>query len=143
MVHKTVFFLFMTKFFYSHCRKDTEPLYHYLMYSLVSLLSGIYPLPAMHSLLVALYVTEYLTGINQKYNWCSRFGLQTQNQIKVSRRTELIVYCYYLIKIKIWHFKDLVFIFKIWHFFDQNFDLVFSGLGIFRFSRSYGLYLLT
>ena len=30
------------------------------MYSLVSLLSGIYPLPAMHALLVTLYVTEYL-----------------------------------------------------------------------------------
>ena len=29
------------------------------MYSLVSLLSGIYPLPAMHSLLVTFYVTEY------------------------------------------------------------------------------------
>ena len=25
-------------------RKDTEPLYHYFMYSMVSLLSGIYPL---------------------------------------------------------------------------------------------------
>ena len=33
-------------------RKDTEPLYHSFMYSLVSLLSSIYPLPAMHSLLV-------------------------------------------------------------------------------------------
>ena len=32
-------------------RKDTEPLHHYFMYSLVSLLSGIYQLPAMHSLL--------------------------------------------------------------------------------------------
>ena len=32
--------------------KDTEPLYHYFMYSLASLLSGIYPLPAMHSWLV-------------------------------------------------------------------------------------------
>ena len=36
------------------------------MYSLVSLLSGIYPLPAIHSLLVTLYVTEYLIGINQR-----------------------------------------------------------------------------
>ena len=35
---------------------DTEPLYHSFMYSLVS---GIYSLPAMHSLLVTLYVTEY------------------------------------------------------------------------------------
>ena len=39
-------------------REDTEPLYHSFMYSLVSLLSGIYPIPAipaMHSLLVTLY----------------------------------------------------------------------------------------
>ena len=40
--------------------KDTEPLYHSFMYSLVSLLSGIYPLRAMHPLLVTLYVMEYL-----------------------------------------------------------------------------------
>ena len=33
------------------------------MYSLVSLLSRIYPLLAMHSLLVTLYITEYLIGI--------------------------------------------------------------------------------
>ena len=37
-----------------HNHKDTEPLYHSFMYSLVSLLFGIYPLPAMHSLLVTL-----------------------------------------------------------------------------------------
>ena len=41
-------------------RKDTEPLYHSFMYSLVSLLSSIYPLPAMHSLLVTLYVAEVI-----------------------------------------------------------------------------------
>ena len=35
-------------------RKDTEPLYPSFMYSLVSLLSSIYPLPAMHALLVTL-----------------------------------------------------------------------------------------
>ena len=35
-------------------RKDAESLYHSLMYSPVSLLLGIYPLPAMHSLLVTL-----------------------------------------------------------------------------------------
>ena len=34
---------------------DTEPLYHAFLYSPVSLLSIIYPLPAMHSLLVTLY----------------------------------------------------------------------------------------
>ena len=33
-------------------RKDTEALYHSFMYSLVSLLSSIFQLPAMHSLLV-------------------------------------------------------------------------------------------
>ena len=33
--------------------KDNEHLYHAFMYSPVSLLSCIYPLPAMHSLLVA------------------------------------------------------------------------------------------
>ena len=38
--------------YYYH--KDTEPLYHSFMYSLESLLSSIYPLPAMHSLLVTL-----------------------------------------------------------------------------------------
>ena len=33
-------------------RKDIEHLYHAFMYSPVSILCGIYPLPAMHSLLV-------------------------------------------------------------------------------------------
>ena len=47
--------------------KDTEPLHCSFMYSLVSLLSGIYPLPAMHSLLVKLYLTKYLIGINSPY----------------------------------------------------------------------------
>ena len=41
--------------------KDTEPLYHSFIYSLVSLLSGIYPLPAMHSLLVTLLTIVLLT----------------------------------------------------------------------------------
>ena len=40
--------------------KDTEPSYHSFMYSPLSLLSGIYPLTAMHSLLATLYVMEYL-----------------------------------------------------------------------------------
>ena len=64
--------------------------------------------------------------------------MPTKNKIK---RIKLIIFhCYFSIKISIWHFKDLVFnllvlvfIFKIWHFFDQNLDLVFQGLGIFRF----------
>ena len=43
-------------------RKDAEPLYH----SLASLLTSIYPLPAVHSLLVTLYVMEYLIGINKR-----------------------------------------------------------------------------
>ena len=51
------------------CRKDTEPLYHSFMYSLVSLLSRIYPLPAMHSLIVTLYVMEYLISINQRLSF--------------------------------------------------------------------------
>ena len=38
--------------------KDIKPSYHSFMYSLVSLLSGIYPLPTMHSLLVKLYVAK-------------------------------------------------------------------------------------
>ena len=47
--------------------KDTEPLYHSFMYSFVSLLSGIYPLRAIHSWHVTLYVTrEYLIVINQR-----------------------------------------------------------------------------
>ena len=76
--------------------------------------------------------------------WPSCFGTWTQTQTKVIKKIIVFVYCYlcyYSIKNKIWHFKDLVFnlsalvfIFKIWHFFDQNFDLVFSGLGIFGFS---------
>ena len=43
--------------------KDTEPLYHSFMNSLVSLQSSIYPLPAMHSLLVTLSICENLTNI--------------------------------------------------------------------------------
>ena len=39
-------------------RKDTEPLFHSFMYTLVSILSGIYPLPAMHSLLATVYAKE-------------------------------------------------------------------------------------
>ena len=35
-------------------RKDTEPLYHFFMYSLVTVLSDFYPLHAMHSLLVTI-----------------------------------------------------------------------------------------
>ena len=45
-----------------HCyryRKDIEHLYHAFVYSPVSFLSGIYPLPAMHSLLVTLYYLLY------------------------------------------------------------------------------------
>ena len=44
------------------------------MYPLVTLLSGIYPLPAMHSLLVTLYVMEYLylqiCLVNIKHSLC-------------------------------------------------------------------------
>ena len=41
-------------------RKDTEILYHSFMHSLVSLLSAIYPLPAMHSLLVTISRFGYI-----------------------------------------------------------------------------------
>ena len=36
------------------------PVLYYFMYSLALLLYGIYPLPAMHSLLFTLYVTYYI-----------------------------------------------------------------------------------
>ena len=45
-----------------------EHLYILFMYSLALLLSSIYPLPAMHSLLVTLYVTEY-SVINYLPRW--------------------------------------------------------------------------
>ena len=43
---------------------DTEPLYHAFMYSLVSLHSGIYPLPAIHSLLVTIYIILSTAHVN-------------------------------------------------------------------------------
>ena len=45
------------------CCKDTKSLYHFFMYSLVSLLSGIYPLPAMHLLgnFYGLYFNHHYT----------------------------------------------------------------------------------
>ena len=47
-------------FWYSY-HKDTEPLYHSFMYSLVSLLSCIYPFLEMHSLLVTIICYEIYT----------------------------------------------------------------------------------
>ena len=47
-------------------RKDIQHLYHAFVYSHASFLSSIYSLPAMHSVLVTLYVMEYLIGINQR-----------------------------------------------------------------------------
>ena len=44
--------------------KDTNPLYHTFMCSLVSLLSRIYPFLAKHSLVVTIIGTIYLIGIN-------------------------------------------------------------------------------
>ena len=41
-------------------RKDTEHLYHFFMYSLVTLLSGIYPLHACYNYTL----TRYLIGLN-------------------------------------------------------------------------------
>ena len=51
----------------SDYHKDTEPLYHSFIYSLVSLLSGIYPLPAMHSTLFTLYVDMDTQSTNYSY----------------------------------------------------------------------------
>ena len=48
---------------HSSYHKDTEPLYHSIMYSLVSLLSGIYPLPSKHSLLVTLYLSDVFLSV--------------------------------------------------------------------------------
>ena len=45
-------------------RKDTETLYHAFMYQLVSLLSGIYPVLAMHSLLATIICCGIFIGIN-------------------------------------------------------------------------------
>ena len=39
------------------------------MYSPVSLLSGLYPLPGMHSLIVTFYVTEYFASISCEKVW--------------------------------------------------------------------------
>ena len=49
-------------------RKDTEHLYHAFVYSPVSILSGIYPLPAMHLLLVTSDVRK-------------KFGVSNNNMI--------------------------------------------------------------
>ena len=51
----------------SDYHKDTEPLYHSFIYSLVSLLSGIYLLPAMHSTLFTLYVDMDTQSTNYSY----------------------------------------------------------------------------
>ena len=50
--------LFLIILFMSHYRKDTEPLYHSFMYNLVSIISSIYPLPAMDSLLVTILILD-------------------------------------------------------------------------------------
>ena len=63
-------------------RKDTEPLYNSFMYSFVSLPSGIYPLPPMHSLLVTLYVMEYLISINQRLSKCQPYPCKNEKYRK-------------------------------------------------------------
>ena len=69
--------------------QSPEPLYHYFMYSLISLLSGIYPLPAMHSLLVT---------INQIYPLPAMHSLLvTINQIlTIARSLNLVLNYFYL-----------------------------------------------
>ena len=54
------------------------------MYSLVSLLSNIYPLPAMHSLLVTSYVMEYLIGIKRATS-PSKVNKKTAFREKISK----------------------------------------------------------
>ena len=59
--------------------KDTEPLYLSFMYSLVSLLSGIFPFLAMHYFLVIWYeinLGEQWTTILQKVKACERLCSQ-------------------------------------------------------------------
>ena len=69
----------------SSYRKDTEPLYHSFMYSLVSLLSGIYPLPAMQSLLVTYQLLTIYQGVHTTYFTLSVF----QNRPKKVRKISL------------------------------------------------------
>ena len=72
--------------------KDTETLNHYFMYSLVSILCGIDPLPAMHSLVVTLYVMEYLIGINQSVvNFDQVSGACSQNTFLGSFQPFLLI----------------------------------------------------
>ena len=53
-------------------------LYIILSCTHLSLLSSIYPLPAMHSLLVTLYVKEYLISINQRLSKWQTCHIQIQ-----------------------------------------------------------------
>ena len=49
-------------------RKDTEHLYHAFVYSLVILLSGIYPFNAMLSLLVTIIYTGQVFGCKKEFS---------------------------------------------------------------------------
>ena len=57
-------------------------LYIILSCTHLSLLSSIYPLPAMHSLLVTLYVTEYLISINQRLSKWQPCHIQMQLKLR-------------------------------------------------------------
>ena len=52
------------------------------MYSFVSLPSSIYPLTAMHTLLVTLYVMEYLIIINQRLSKCQPYPCKNEKYRK-------------------------------------------------------------
>ena len=69
-----------------HC-KDTEPLYHSFMYSLVSLLSRNYPLPVMQSLLVQshniLLIENGLGGSYQLIEWALSWDFDIQTPVKI------------------------------------------------------------
>ena len=63
--------------FWCHYRKDTVPLFHCFMYSLVSPLSGIYPFLAIHSLLVTIMLRD-IENLPRKTN----ASIQTTSQPK-------------------------------------------------------------
>ena len=67
-----------SKSFYQLYRKDTEHLYHAFMYSIVILLSGIYPFYAMLSLLVTIilnndpFIRDFVTLNKSVINYLPR-----------------------------------------------------------------------
>ena len=71
--------------------KDTEPLYHSFKYSCVSLFYGIYPLPAMHSLLVTYQLLTIYHRVHITYFNLSEKALYSMYSLRV----KLIYYLRY------------------------------------------------